>query len=173
MKLPQKVSFGFEACEMGPTVGTWTCPSCPKGSKWGRNPPENKGLVFRWLHKLRNTQGKKQESKKKEGEKKKKYIYIYIYTIFVYKKKTKKRQNVWATSSRTNDNATWNAQTMRFFLASVIIFKIWMSSCVDAGKIHHPTLFLVTRSTPDPERWTSLNAIFRVNFCRMSILVCF
>ena len=57
MKLPQKLSFGPEACEIWPKVGTWTCPSCPKSSKWGRNPPENKGLVFCWLHKSRNTQG--------------------------------------------------------------------------------------------------------------------
>ena len=32
-KLPQKVSCGTEMYEIGPKVGTWTCPSCPKSHK--------------------------------------------------------------------------------------------------------------------------------------------
>ena len=32
-KLLQKGSFGIEANAIGPKVGTWTCPSCPKSYK--------------------------------------------------------------------------------------------------------------------------------------------
>ena len=88
MNLPQKTSFGSETCEIEPKVETWTCPSCPKSSKWGRNPPENKGLVlcwrqhnrilksqiFCWLHKLRNTQGKLYGTSSRNI-----YLYIFIY----------------------------------------------------------------------------------------------
>ena len=44
LEISSKLSFGPEVCEIGPKVGTWTCPSCPKGSKWGRQPPKNTPL---------------------------------------------------------------------------------------------------------------------------------
>ena len=33
LEISSKLSFGPETCEIGPKVGTWTCPSCPKSSK--------------------------------------------------------------------------------------------------------------------------------------------
>ena len=35
MKLPQKVSFGPEACKIGPKVGNRTCPGGPRGGRPG------------------------------------------------------------------------------------------------------------------------------------------
>ena len=44
-KLHQKTSFGTEAYEIGPKAGSWTCPSCSKSSKWGRNAPEKHNFI--------------------------------------------------------------------------------------------------------------------------------
>ena len=40
-KFLQQLNFGSETWQIWPKVGTWTCPSCPKVSKWGRHHPKH------------------------------------------------------------------------------------------------------------------------------------